>query len=263
LRVPEVYRGSGGAAGGVRGAGRIEATPAGRWARLPSLTDQGLVHGFSCRDMGGPAGPEAALASALGLGSTPRARLLQRHTGLTVRAAADPQPEPPPVGDALVAAGAGVALQLATADCVPILVVDPGCGAFAAVHAGWRGTLAGILPATLRRLSAELGARPAQLRLGVGPAIRACCYEVGREVAGEFEDAWPQAGRWLWAAAGRVSLDLIAANRDQAAAAGVPASGFLDPGWCTRCRSDLFWSHRAEGPGAGRIVTLAAWRPPG
>ena len=243
------------------GDGRLERAAAGGWGHLPALTRDGLVHGFSCRDLDGPGGAADALAAALGIAGLERARLRQRHTAVSHLAPPGAQPEPPPVGDALLAEGAGVALMISTADCVPLVVSDHGSGALAVVHAGWRGTLAGILPSVVGELSRRFGTPRASLRIGVGPAIRHCCYEVGPDVVARFGRAWPTSERWLRPGpSGKPHLDLVAANREQAEAAGVPPPAFLDPAWCTRCRNDLFHSYRGEGPGSGRIVTLATRR---
>jgi len=245
----------------------VEAGPGG-WGHLPSLARAGLVHGFSCRDMG-PTGPprevekEVArdLASCLGVADLPRTPLQQRHTA---RVHLAPQSgwgdAGPPVGDALVAAGPGVVLELRTADCLPVLAVEPARGLFAAAHAGWRGTLDGVVPATLEALRSDLGADLAATWVAVGPAIRACCYEVGPEVEGAFRDRFAQAGDWMrTSASGRPHLDLVLAVRSQAIASGVPATRFLDSGWCTRCRNDRFFSYRRDGT-EDRQVTVA-WLP--
>src|SRR6185369_4792699 len=88
--------------------------------------------------------------------------------------------------DALITDDPGVALGVFVADCIPALIVDPRTGAVAAAHAGWRGTIAGVLPAAVRALVHELGARPDDLRVVLGPAIGSCCFEVGAEVVAAF-----------------------------------------------------------------------------
>lgn len=234
-----------------------------RYLRVPDLEEAGVRHGFSCREPRGPQHPTAEveverLALALGLAALPRARLRQIHSA-EVRLALAATGEDPPSGDALVAARRGVALAILTADCVPLVIVDPASGGLAAVHAGWRGTLAGVLAAAIARLVEETGADAAALRVVAGPAIRACCYEVGPEVEAAFLAQDAAAEQWFHRpASGRPRLDLIAANQAQAVARGVAAAQFLDLDVCTRCHNDLFYSYRAEGPGTGRIVTLAA-----
>lgn len=236
--------------------GVVEGGSDGRWGRIPALTDAGLIHGFSCRDLPSPA---ATLAARLGLGELPRRSLRQRHTARVHLADARRAGEEIPWGDALVARGPDIVLTISTADCLPVLLLDPAGSAFGAVHAGWRGTLAGVLDAALRRMVEELGAAPAAMRAGIGPGIRACCFEVGPEVVESFTARYAQASEWFVPGPrGRTHLDLVAANRHQLIRAGVPEGRIADAGWCTRCRADLFHSYRREGAGAGRIVTLAA-----
>lgn len=150
--------------------------------------------------------------------------------------------------------GAAPAPAVRTADCVPILLAARDGSAVAAVHAGWRGTAAGIAGAAVARLRAW-GVRPADILAALGPAIGPCCYEVGEEVVAAVaatgcpRDAIARAGRGA-----RPRLDLHAANRLQLEAAGVPA-GAIDPApWCTRCRNDLFFSARAGDGRGGRLI---------
>lgn len=164
--------------------------------------------------------------------------------------------------DALMTAFPAVWLAVHTADCVPVLMLDPGRPAFvsslpgspasagppavAAVHVGWRGVAAGTALAALARLRTAFGTDPARCLVALGPAIGPCCYEVDRPVADAMRGAvwWSRAARP--GAPGRWHLDLRAAIRAQFAAAGVPASGVdVTPG-CTRCQPDLFFSYRRE-----------------
>ena len=156
-------------------------------------------------------------------------------------------------GDALVTDRAGLALSVATADCVPVLLAGPQ--GLAAVHAGWRGLVGGVLAATF----ATLGGR--DWTAWIGPAIGPCCYEVDEPVVGPLRAAFPEAWEgWVHPGApgrpGHWSLDLWAANADQLAAAGIPAGAISNPRLCTGCRRDLFFSYRREGM-AGRLATLA------
>lgn len=237
-------------------AWRLETTDRGRYCHLPALTRLGLTHGFSCRDLGSGEAEES-LACSLGLQEFPRARLRQQHTS-TVHEVCTALVQTPPVGDALVAQQSGWALRLQTADCLPVLVLDTGKGHYGVVHAGWRGTVAGVLLQTLSALRSG-GAEPRSTWVAMGPGIRACCFEIGEEVVAAFATRWPEeTRRWLLSGSGtRQHLDLVAANRWQALQAGVPANQVLDSGLCTRCRSDLFFSHRGDGGTTGRIITLA------
>jgi YfiH family protein len=157
-------------------------------------------------------------------------------------------------GDALVTGEDGLALCVITADCVPVLLSGPG--GLAAVHAGWRGIAGRIISATLSGLSGPLSGWTAW----VGPAIGACCYEVGTEVAEQVaaasDAAAVQAGP-----AGKPHLDLHEAVRRQLAAAGVGETVCV-PG-CTRCDEERLWSYRREGKGAGRnhaFIWRTAWK---
>ena len=133
--------------------------------------------------------------------------------------------------DALFTTRTGIALAAATADCVPIIVA--GDGGVAVIHAGWRGAAAGIVPAMLGALQAA-GIRPE--RAALGPAIRACCYEVGPEVAQRF----PQ-GVTSRTTSGATSLDLPAFLREQLRSLNV-----WDAATCTMCDAGFF-SHRESG----------------
>jgi len=144
-----------------------------------------------------------------------------------------------------------------TADCVPVLLGDARTGACAAVHAGWRGTLAGIARRAVARLSAEYGTRAADVRAAIGPAARGCCYEVGREVIDAFHEQFPRAGEWFTETReGHALVDLQRANLEQLVAAGVPRGRVHTLPLCTMCRTDLFFSYRREKKLHGRTGRL-------
>ncbi|MCC7106638.1 MAG: laccase domain-containing protein [Chloroflexi bacterium] len=144
-------------------------------------------------------------------------------------------------------------LSLRFADCVPLLLWHEQRAVVGAAHAGWRGTLAEVGPATVEAMQRHFGAQPAGLRVGIGPSIGPCCYEVGGEVAAQFAD-WPQTV--LRYRGPRPRLDLWTANRQQLEAAGVPADAIEVAGICTRCHADQFFSHRVLGYPAGRFGAL-------
>jgi YfiH family protein len=156
----------------------------------------------------------------------------------------------------------GVVLGMFVADCIPALLADPRTGAFAAVHAGWRGTVAGVLPAAVRALAAEFGARPGELRIALGPAIGPCCFEVGDEVVAAFGALFPDArarGVVLPAPRGapeKSHVDLKAANRLLLERAGV-APEAIDAGpECTHCDRARFFSFRRDGSSTGQQMGL-------
>ena len=151
--------------------------------------------------------------------------------------------------DGLISDAAGLAIGVYVADCVPVLMADARTGAFAAVHAGWRGTLAGVVPAAVRRLVAELGVRPGDLRVALGPAIGVCCFEVGEEVVAAVEQAIPSAapaGAIRAGARGRAHVDLKELNRMLLAAEGVPADAIDAGPECTSCDRARFFSYRRD-----------------
>jgi YfiH family protein len=157
----------------------------------------------------------------------------------------------------------GVALVVRVADCVPLLMADPRTGAVAAVHAGWRGTAAGIADAAVRRLHQQYGCKPEDIVAAIGPCIGACCYQVGPEVREAFSstssttatpvdvDAWftpdPHRGD-------RLRFDGGAANRDQLIAAGLNPANVHLARLCTMTHLSHFYSYRAEGAGTGRLL---------
>jgi YfiH family protein len=176
-------------------------------------------------------------------------------------------------GDALITSEPGILLVVQTADCVPILLADKKRRAVAAIHAGWRGTLQRIAEKALGRMQMEFGTSPQDVIAALGPGIGQCCFEVGPEVAAEFAAKFPEASEWFkgpfdslargdndpnwlpWLTMRppghqlpepRAHLDLIAANRAILINAGILPGNISSSGFCTACRTDLFFSYRRE-----------------
>jgi len=145
--------------------------------------------------------------------------------------------------DALVTRTPGVTLGVVTADCVPILLADPE-GRVAAVHAGWRGTAEGVVSAAIDAL-AELGAKPDLLVAAIGPAICARCFEVGDEVAAQFEQVAPAA--ILREPGKKPHIDLAAANHLQLLDGGLSPTHIWRSGRCTMHEPTDFFSYRRDG----------------
>ena len=191
-----------------------------------------------------------------------------------------------PQADALVTNEPGVLLIVQIADCVPILLADTKNRAVAAIHSGWRGTLQRIAEKTLGRMQMEFGTRPGDVIAVLGPAIGRCCYEIGSDVAKEFHAQFPNARDWFDGpydalASGENDpnwlpwltmkppghapppltgqLDLVAANRDILATAGVPPKNIFASNFCTACRTDLFFSYRRERE-TGRMMAAIGIR---
>jgi YfiH family protein len=159
--------------------------------------------------------------------------------------------------DALVSNTPKVLLAIKTADCVPLLIGDAKTGAFAAVHAGWRGTSASIVMKAIAELKKEYGTDAADLRAAIGPAARSCCYEVGSEVIERFKELFQQSDHLFTSTrAGHARIDLQRANRDHLIAAGVSPERIHVATFCTMDRNDLFFSYRREKVAHGRVGRL-------
>jgi purine-nucleoside/S-methyl-5'-thioadenosine phosphorylase / adenosine deaminase len=230
-----------------------------RRIEVPILADvPGLVHLFTVKG----SHPAAALAEAAGR-DVPLRTLRQVH-GAIVRTA-DPSARHDAgnaatreEGDALVVTASGLAVGVWVADCLPILICDPVTRAAAAVHAGWRGTVAGIMGAAIGALVRDRGATPGDLLVAMGPSIGPCCFEVGDEVVTALLSACPEAGSSVRPGP-RKRVDLVEANRIQARVAGVSESRIQAAGLCTSCRPDLFESYRRDREAAGRMAAILAW----
>jgi YfiH family protein len=161
--------------------------------------------------------------------------------------------------DAIVSNADHVLAGVKTADCVPILLGDSRTRSFAAVHAGWRGTLATVVIAGVKRLTDEYGARPEDLRVAIGASAGPCCYEVGSEVIDAFSSRFPR-GEQLFTPTrpGHALVDLITANRNQLASVGVRPDRIHVLPLCTMCRTDLFFSYRKEKKVHGKTGRLMA-----
>jgi len=191
-------------------------------------------------------------------------------------------PAQPAKGDASATNRAGLLLGVQTADCVPILLVDPKKRAVAAIHAGWRGTLRRIAQKTVGRMHFEFGSKPADLLAAIGPSVGPCCYEVSAEFVSKFTAQFADAADYFDEARSgeepnplewlnrkppghqppppNVHLDLRKANRSQLLAAGLRAENVFTSELCTACRTDLFFSYRKEGALSGRSLSVIGIR---
>ena len=154
----------------------------------------------------------------------------------------------------------GLILGIQTADCIPVLVADTARRAVAGFHAGWRGTVDRIVEAGVARMTSQFGSDPADMVAAIGPGIGACCYTVGTEVIDRFHAQFSYAEELFSKDGNTVRLDLIDANRRQLLAAGLGAGSISVVGGCTSCHPDLFYSHRASGGHAGRMMAVIGIR---
>lgn len=149
--------------------------------------------------------------------------------------------------DGLISDMPGVLIGVKTADCVPVLIGDPINRAFAAVHAGWRGTVQSIAVKALERMKEEYGTDPAQVICAIGPAATCKNYEIGQDVIDAFDKNFPDSGRLFTPTReGHALIDLHLANREQLTGAGVPRENIYTAPFCTMERPDLFFSYRLE-----------------
>jgi hypothetical protein len=160
--------------------------------------------------------------------------------------------ESPPPADALVSADAGLWLSVQTADCLPVLLFDPGRGVAAAAHSGWRGTLGEITARTVEVMVRDFGAGAGTIRAAVGPGIRGCCYRVGEDLASQFERRFPGS---VVSPGPNPRLDLVPCVRQTLESAGLRPEHIDVCPLCTSCSPALFHSYRRDGEGAGRLYS--------
>lgn len=254
---------------------------------FPALAWGGrVIHGFATRKGGVSEGAYATLncggtgdteenilsnrkhlCKALGLDPHKLVCLRQVHGNAVVQVGAgglapSERSVAPKEGDALITREVDLSLGIMTADCLPIILVDPVSPAAGIVHAGWRGTLQGILLRAVREMESALGSSLPDLWAGIGPGIGPCCYEVGEEVAISFRERYPGWSAWLWPGKeGRYHLDLARANVLQLMELGIPERQIGVVKWCTCCHPSLFFSHRREQGKTGRMLSLVALSP--
>ncbi|MDP3936681.1 MAG: peptidoglycan editing factor PgeF [Deltaproteobacteria bacterium] len=236
----------------------------------PGLKDiPGLVHAFLGRIEQPADGPPLCshghrdplchVKTTLGLDGCTITTMKQVH-GDAILDVAETRVKTAGEADAMASGTPGVFLAVQTADCVPALVVDPVRRVCAAVHAGWRGALAGIAGKAVAHLRDHYGCDPADVRVAFGPAIGRCCFEVGPEVIAAFEkkmgetfDAYvDRKGE-----KGRVDLRGLVAR--QLTDAGLRAGHLETVGGCTFCSEKEFFSYRRDGKTEGRQITLAGF----
>lgn len=158
--------------------------------------------------------------------------------------------------DSLVTNQPGVLLTVRTADCVPVLIHDPVRGVVAAVHAGWRGAVAGIVPKTLAAMRQRFGSQPASLRVSIGPSVGWCCYEVDEPVLSRLREGYADWRRLVdETRPGKAKLDLRGLVHGQVQSAGVQEGSIHAVSLCTVCHPTLFYSYRREGAVRGTMVS--------
>ena len=193
---------------------------------------------------------------------TPLATVRQVHSNLSVTVGAEGAgfgAGSVPEVDGIMTSRPGLLLGIQTADCIPVLVADPVKHTVAAFHAGWRGTVARIVELGVAQMREEFGSDPVDLTAAIGPGIGQCCYSVGAEVQTQFESQFSYASE-LFLKDPTLRLNLLEANRRQLLAAGLRAGSIALVGGCTSCQPRLFYSHRASGGHAGRMMAVIGVR---
>jgi YfiH family protein len=231
----------------------------------------GFVHGFPERTGGVSTGARASLNLGKRWGDDPelvdrnRALLaahagfdvddlqMMRHVhGTNVWRVGEPLPEPAEF-DGLVTDQVGPVLTTFAADCVPLLFADPVARVCGSAHAGWRGTVAGVAPRVVARMG-ELGARPADVRVALGPSIGPCCFEVGPEVVEAFRAAFGDVPGMVVRGPHKDHVDLRVALTAGLTAVGVAPAHIDAAPPCTRCEAERFYSYRRDGQAGGILM---------
>jgi len=156
-------------------------------------------------------------------------------------------------GDAVITNQPNVMISVCVADCVPIILCDAAKKVVAVVHAGWKGTAAGLVAKTVAGMKSEFGCNPAQVQAAIGPCIQKCCYEVDEQVRKAFQQGGIE---WDLCAEskspGKWHLDLVAANRELLLRAGLSTDSIQLSDQCVCCHSEQFFSFRRDKDESGR-----------
>jgi len=158
-------------------------------------------------------------------------------------------------GDAVFTFNNNIFLGIRTADCVPILITNKDADFVAAIHAGWKGSVNRILSNFLQKII-NLGAKPEEILIAIGPHIKVCCYEVGEEVLEKLKMNFENFKKFLFLKENKIFLDLERLNIEQALEFSVPFSNIWVSKDCTYCLKDFYWSHRFHKNQRGFQISL-------
>jgi YfiH family protein len=250
------------------------------WLKVPQWQRyKGLLHGFMGRRGGKSVGPYAALNVSYRVGDDAkvvsqnvcdmklavgihdgRIVTMKQVHGDDIVEVENKNLKEAGAADGMFTAQRDLYLGVLTADCVPILFVVPAHKLAAAVHAGWRGTLAGIAAKTIQLFKEKYHVPPNDIEAALGPSIGSCCYEVKEDVTGPLLASW---GKLAEASTGKrdakTFLDLRRLNCGVLEQAGVPTSQIFQIGPCTSCAAQEFFSYRRERKETGRQMSFIGW----
>ncbi len=253
------------------------------WLALDMLEKRGVRHGFTLRYGGVSRGKFASLnftsrqgdgeervrensrrlEDAAGLSTEGWALVSQVHGAEVVVAQRGssfcPHRSSHRLVDAVITGVAAVVPAVLTADCLPVVLASPASGIAGVAHAGWMGTVSGIVARTVEEITARGGGPVTEIVAGLGPSIGKCCYQVGEDLYLAFRESWGHDFvRRVFTRADPWMFDLQQANRLQLLEAGVPPENIASLPLCTACRPDLFFSHRRDGVRSGRMLNFAS-----
>ena len=234
----------------------IEPSPIGRIA-VPPFVPKGFAVFCTTRDYLGRITEELSreltgvVRQRFGVEAT-LTTCLQVHGVRVARATASKQWRECDDCDALWSDSTHTALGIKVADCLPVTMVDSTHSVIANAHSGWRGAVQRITAETIDALERETAFDPASAFAYLGPSIRVCCFEVGEEVAAQFD------ARYVDRSHSKPHVDLIAFTTDILRERGFAADRISDSELCTRCEGSVFHSFRRDGKGGGRNLSVVA-----
>ncbi len=202
----------------------------------------------------------------LGINASRIVQIDQKHEdGIAV---VNKMPTTDPVADAVIVGKPGIFAGIRTADCVPVLLMDPVQRICAAIHAGWRGTVLRITLQVVQKLEKEFGVKPANLIASIGPSIGPCCYEVDDRVLIPVMSRIPHGAKFVTkcererekGAGICQTVDLVSINKSELMTGGLRGSHIRAVGSCTSCNEKLFFSHRRDRAGTGRHIAIVGFR---
>lgn len=234
---------------------RIEPSPLGRIA-VPPLVPDGVAVFCTTLDLQGKITPDiaktigAAIRDRFGIESTLNT-CNQVHGVRIAHANSVERWRECDSCDALWSDVTHVALGIKVADCLPVTMVDPMHAVIANVHSGWRGAVQQITAASVDTIVRESAFEPSSAYAYLGPSIRVCCFEVGEEVAQQFD------ARYVDRSHPKPHVDLVAFTTDILRARGFAGERISDSGLCTRCDGSVFHSFRRDGKGGRNLAIVA------